>query len=219
MTAEREIRADFDETSIVVYQAYSPAIAEAALAAQRFVPPFLMNRMTWIKPSFLWMMERSGWAQKPDQERVLAIRISRAGWEEALSLAVLTDPDRRVYASPEAWREQIAAAPVRVQWDPERNLRGAALDNRSIQVGLSRDIVARYVEEWTQSIEDYTPLVRKLSALIREGSESQARPLLPRERVYPLSDELARRLGIGLAAAPQVRRRSKQPKPAARGGA
>ncbi|WP_141653813.1 DUF4291 family protein, partial [Erwinia billingiae] len=27
-------------------------------------PPFSMTRMTWIKPSFLWMMYRSGWGMK-----------------------------------------------------------------------------------------------------------------------------------------------------------
>lgn len=74
MPGEREIRADFDARSIVVYQAYSPAIANAALKAQRFVPPFSTGRMTWIKPSFLWLMERSRWAQKTGQEFILAVR-------------------------------------------------------------------------------------------------------------------------------------------------
>jgi hypothetical protein len=37
--------------------------------------------MTWIKPSFLWMMYRCGWATKPGQERVLAIQITREGFE------------------------------------------------------------------------------------------------------------------------------------------
>ena len=56
MTAEHEIRADYDRDTIAIYQAYSPAIAEAALEAGRFVPPFSFHRMTWIKPSFLWLM-------------------------------------------------------------------------------------------------------------------------------------------------------------------
>src|SRR5262245_21552067 len=81
MPSERQIRADFDRDTIVVYQAYSPAIADAALEAQRFVPPFSLHRMTWIKPSFLWLMHRSHWGQKRGQERVLAVRIKRAGWE------------------------------------------------------------------------------------------------------------------------------------------
>ena len=72
MPSEREIRADYDRDTIVIYQAYSPAIADAALKAGRFVPPFSFHRMTWIKPSFLWLMHRSNWGQKSGQERVLA---------------------------------------------------------------------------------------------------------------------------------------------------
>ncbi len=49
----RQIRARYTETTIRVYQAYSPAIAEPALRAGTFVPPFKRERMTWIKPSFL----------------------------------------------------------------------------------------------------------------------------------------------------------------------
>lgn len=122
-----EVRADHDRDSIVMYQAYSPAIADAALRAGRFVAPFSFHRMTWIKPSFLWLMHRSNWGRKSGQERILAVRITRSGWEEALARAVLTDahPDR------------LAAAEVHVQWDPERSLRGAALNHYSIQVGVS----------------------------------------------------------------------------------
>ena len=37
MPSEHEIRADFDLETIVIYQAYSSAIADAALEAGRFV--------------------------------------------------------------------------------------------------------------------------------------------------------------------------------------
>jgi hypothetical protein len=178
-----EIRADHDARTIVVYQAYRPEIAIAAVAAQRFVPPFSLGRMTWIKPSFLWMMERCGWATKPGQEHVLAIRITRTGWEEALASARLS-------------HEDTAGAAVVVQWDPERNLRGGKLDHRSIQVGLGRAIVPRYVTEWTTEIRDVTPLVARLRRM-REGAEWQRiAELLPRERPYAVPPEIRRRLGM-----------------------
>ena len=80
MTVPRhQIRAAYTGTAVTVYQAYPPEIADAALRAGRFVPPFKRERMTWIKPSFRWMMYRCGWALKPGQERVLAVDISRAG--------------------------------------------------------------------------------------------------------------------------------------------
>lgn len=53
MPKTHEIRASYDRDGIVVYQAYSSAIADPALKAQRFVEPFSFGRMTWIKPSFL----------------------------------------------------------------------------------------------------------------------------------------------------------------------
>lgn len=174
-TPYKEIRADYDRATLVVYQAFNPGIAAAAVAAQRFVPPFSFGRMTWIKPSFLWMMERSGWARKAGQERVLAVRIRRTGWEKALSQAILTD-------HPEE------DARVLVQWDPERSLRGAKLNHRSIQVGLSRHIVAEY-NEWITSIKDLTPLVHKLYV-------SRAPRHLPPERPYPVPPEIAARLGM-----------------------
>src|SRR5271169_1838002 len=105
-----EIRADYDEDTIVVYQAYPPAIAEPALSAQHFVAPFSFGRMTWIKPSFLWLMHRSNWGRKAGQERVLAVRIRRTGWDQALSLAVLTSPETAVFHSPDEWTCAFANA-------------------------------------------------------------------------------------------------------------
>jgi hypothetical protein len=196
MASMFEIRADFDERTIVVYQAYAPAIALPAVENNKFVPPFSFQRMTWIKPSFLWLMERSGWGQKSGQEHTLAVRITRAGWEEALSHAVLTAPEAGVHRDPEDWRRQFEAALVHVQWDPERSIRGAKLPHRSIQVGLSRKIIQRFVDEWIVKIEDLTPLVKKLRALRQEGRYDRAAELLPRERVYPLPPEIGRRLGM-----------------------
>ncbi len=91
----RQIRAFHTEESITGYQAYAAAVAAPAVAAQRFVPPFKRERMTWIKPSFLWMMYRCGYATKPGQERVLAIELSREGFGWALAHACLSHDDRR----------------------------------------------------------------------------------------------------------------------------
>ncbi|MER7758669.1 DUF4291 domain-containing protein [Streptomyces sp. NPDC097619] len=180
MTPQHQIRADHDARTIVVYQAYSPAIADAALRAGRFVEPFSFHRMTWIKPSFLWLMHRSNWAGKPGQERILAVRITREGWEEALSRAVLTTGD------PAA----LARAEAHVQWDPERSPRGAALNHYSIQVGIGRGLIRTLAEEWTVGLTDLTPRVRKAAALVRAGQAAKAQRLFPPERVYPLPGPL-----------------------------
>lgn len=196
MTAQYEIRADYDRDTIVVYQAYNNAIANAAVAAQRFVPPFSFQRMTWIKPSFLWLMERSGWGTRSNQERILAVRITRSGWERALSMAALTSFTSRVHSSADEWSEQFGAAQVHVQWDPERSPQGKKLDFRSIQVGLSRHVIQAFVEEWTTSITDLTQLVAKLKRLRAAGEYAAAKRLLPKEKVYPVSEQIQTRLGM-----------------------
>ncbi|QDT89627.1 DUF4291 domain-containing protein [Gimesia algae] len=190
-----EIRADYDRETIVVYQAYSDAIADPALAAQRFVAPFSLGRMTWIKPSFLWLMHRSNWGQKSGQTRILAVRITRIGWEKALSLGVLTSPEKRVFASAKEWEHQFKNARVHIQWDTERSARGAALPYFSIQVGLSRHIIREFVDDWIIGIEDLTPTVRKLNRL-RTSSSKGFKRYLPFEKVYSVNAELQRNLLI-----------------------
>ncbi|GAB3932557.1 hypothetical protein GCM10027614_01960 [Micromonospora vulcania] len=114
----RQIRGVYTAETITVYQAYPPHIALPALAGGRFVAPFKRERMTWIKPSFLWMMYRCGWGFKPGQEHVLAVEITRAGFEWALGRSCLSHYDADRHASRQAWSEQVKISPVRVQWDP-----------------------------------------------------------------------------------------------------
>lgn len=196
MPGTREIRADHDRATIVMYQAYPDAIADVAVKQQRFGPPFSLGRMTWIKPSFLWLMHRSNWGRKSGQERTLAVRIRRESWHEALRLAVLTAFEPRAHGTPEKWRQAFEAAPVLVQWDPERSLRGASLPYDSIQIGVGRTVISRYVEEWIVSIEDLTPRVQKLRRLLDEGRAAQAERLCPPEKPYPVPAELTRHLGM-----------------------
>ena len=192
---DRQIRAVFTDSTITVYQAYPPEIAVRAAAAGRFVPPFKRDRMTWVKPSFLWMMYRCGWATKAGQEHVLAVEITRAGFEWALAHACLSHFDRDHYADHAAWTERLAVTPARVQWDPERSLRLGALPFRSLQLGLSGEAVGRYVDEWTVAITDITPTVRAIRGLLDAGEHWAATAMVPRERVYPLPPELAAIVG------------------------
>jgi hypothetical protein len=189
-TPPHQIRARFDADTITVYQAYDPAIAEPALAAQTFVDPFKRDRMTWIKPSFLWMMYRCGWATKPGQTRVLAINLARNGFEWALAHSAQSHPADG--EDPDAWRARLAAAPVRIQWDPERSLRLERLEHRSIQIGLSGEAVDRYAGEWITAISDVTGLARTIAADVEAGRLEDAERRLPAERPYPLPEEIAK---------------------------
>ncbi|AEV88932.1 hypothetical protein ACWT_7923 [Actinoplanes sp. SE50] len=181
-----EIRAVYDEHTITVYQAYSPAIAVPAVRAGRFVPPFKRERMTWIKPSFLWMMYRCGWATKEGQEHVLAVSITREGFEWALTNAVHSSYVRGEYPSRDDWQRELRRAPARVQWDPERDLRLRALPYRSLQLGLGGEAAIRYADEWITGISDVTDRVREIRGLLDAGQDARAAELLPPEHPYPV---------------------------------
>lgn len=185
-----EIRARYTDTTITVYQAYSPEIGLPAVRDGRFPPAWKRDRMTWIKPSFLWMMYRCGWGEKPDQETVLAIEITRTGFEWALHNACLSHYKRGLHPDLATWKRQLKRAPTRVQWDPERNLHLNPLAYRSLQLGLSGEAARLFADEWTVSIADATPLAHKVHALVRDGDLAAAQELLPVEQPYPVADEV-----------------------------
>ncbi|MGO7905729.1 DUF4291 domain-containing protein [Rhizobium leguminosarum] len=184
---EHVIEANYDKSTIRVYQAYGAEIAVSSIAAGRPLPPFKMNRMTWIKPSFNWMMYRSGCAQKKDQEFVLALDIYRDGFEWALANSVSSSFVKGIYQTEDYWRSELEAKPVRVQWDPERDWRLRRIPSTStIQIGLSEGAVSRYVNDWISAITDVTAIAHAISV-------AEDQPNLgpwTTERIYPLPPAL-----------------------------
>ncbi|MGX1367798.1 hypothetical protein RKD19_003157 [Streptomyces canus] len=102
-----EIRALHTPSTITVYQAYTPEIGLPAAREGRFPAVWKRDRMTWIKPSFLWMMYRCGWGTKAGQETVLAVEIGRDGFEWALRHSCLSHYVRGVHADRAAWQRQL----------------------------------------------------------------------------------------------------------------
>ncbi|OEJ26816.1 hypothetical protein AR457_22530 [Streptomyces agglomeratus] len=193
----REIRALHTDTTVTVYQAYAPAIGVPTARDGRFPAAWKRDRMTWIKPSFLWMMYRCGWGLKQDQETVLAVEITRDGFEWALRNACLSHYSPDLHSDQAAWKQELRQAPARVQWDPERDVRLNPLPYRSLQLGLAGRAAGRYADEWTVSVTDVTPLAHEVHALVRSGDTAAAERLLPEERAYPAGAELLAHLGGG----------------------
>ncbi|MFE2063618.1 DUF4291 domain-containing protein [Streptomyces sp. NPDC059467] len=183
---QRGIRAAYGDSTITVYQAYSPEIGLPAVREGRFPAVWKRDRMTWIKPSFRWMMYRCGWGAKEGQETVLAVEIARDGFDWALRNACLSSYARGVHPDRAAWQRELKRAPARVQWDPERDLHLQPLPYRSLQLGLSGEAARRYADEWTVAIGDVTPLAHEIHALVRSGDLDSADRLLPQERPYPV---------------------------------
>jgi uncharacterized protein DUF4291 len=192
----RQVRAVYTPETITVYQAYPTAVALAAAKAGRFVPPFKRDRMTWLKPSFLWMMFRSQWADPDHQERVLAVEMTRAGFEWALAHSCPAQYDHTFFPEREQWAAAVSHSPARFQWEHERGIDLKALPHRSLQVGLGVEIIDRYVQEWTVDITDLTHQARRMGDLVRRGDLFRAEQLLPDERPYPLPAPIAAALHI-----------------------
>lgn len=191
----RHIVSQYDETSVVVYQAYHPALAHFALEHDYFGGEFSLDRMSWIKPNFLWMMYRSGWGTKAGQEVILAIRIKRSAFETILATAVHSSFVPEVYSSQAEWKQVVAQSSVRLQWNPDHHPSGAKLERRAIQLGLQGGTLAQYARNWIVSIEDMSQFVREQYPLVQAGNWAQL--IVPSESVYPVADpDIAKRLQL-----------------------
>jgi len=189
----RHILAQFDDDSIVVYQAYRQSIGRYAHEEQHFGGEFSLSRMSWIKPNFLWMMYRCGWGTKPEQETTLAIRLKRAAFDAILRQAVHSSFIPELYASRTDWQAAVARSDVRLQWDPDHGPGGQKLERRAIQLGLRGQALADYARDWILEICDISDFVAEQ----RNNVKSLNRLLTPRERTYPVSHAaVADRLGI-----------------------
>lgn len=190
----RHIVAQFDEESVVVYQAYCPAIGNFAATHGYFGGEFKLDRMSWIKPNFLWMMYRSEWGTKAGQEVVLAIWIKRAAFDEILAQVVHSKFEPEVYASQSEWEEAVNRSCVRLQWDPDHHPSGARLERKAIQLGLRGSVLDAYARNWIVKIEDISEFVRQQHQNINSNCVNLH---TPRETVYPVVDaKTASRLGL-----------------------
>jgi hypothetical protein len=193
-TSGRQILAQFDDDSVIVYQAYKPAIGRFAVKNGYFGGEFSLNRMSWIKPNFLWMMYRCGWASKEGQEVVLAVRLKRSAFDEILRLAVNSSFVAEVYENESAWKTAVASSDVRLQWDPDHDPSGASVERRAIQLGLRGEVLAKYAKDWVIDIRDISDFVHEQRP---NAVASYERLITPREDAYPVADsEVARRLGL-----------------------
>jgi hypothetical protein len=165
----RVILAQFDADSIFVYQAYSPAIGRFAAEHGYFGGDFKLDRMTWIKPNFLWMMYRSGWGTKAGQEITLAVRLKRSAFDQILAVADHSSFNPDAYNTQDIWKRQVADSDVRLQWDPDHAPDGRPVERRAIQLGLRGGAIAKFSRDWIVAIEDISDFVAEQ----RAGGESR----------------------------------------------
>ena len=208
-------RGEWDEQGVYVYQALCDEIADWALEHQKFGGPFWKKeRMSWIKPSFAWMLYRSGYGKKSKQERVLKIKLSHETIAYLLSQCQLVNTMKHMKSEGSAEFEGTG----RIQWDPERDLFRSEmkepkkmLRRRAIQIGLSGALKQEWFVDKIISIEDVTSLAQKVHDAHALESEDdiacameRIKDLLPNERPYlpALSQENLQSLALlpGLAS-------------------
>ena len=172
---------------ILVYQAFNPRIANYALEHQKFGGnAYSYERMSWIKPNFLWMMYRCGWASKEHQQLVLGIWILKSDFEQILKEAAYSSYQEHIYQTRENWKAALLEKEVRLQWDPDHDLHGEKQERRAIQLGLKGNILKSFGREMILEIVDMTPFVKEQKSLIDAGKVAEVR--VPFEEVFKSSN-------------------------------
>lgn len=181
---------------IVVYQAFKPSIAQFAVAHQFFGgSEYGYGRMSWIKPNFLWMMYRCGWAEKENQERVLAIWIDKIALKEILAEAVLSSFNPIYHGDQGVWKRELETREVRLQWDPDHDPYGGKLNRKAIQLGLKGRMLERFGKVQVRRIEDVTEFVRDQKKFVDQRRLDLLQ--VPIERVWEIGDiEIKKRVGV-----------------------
>jgi len=189
------IMAQYDHEKIIVYQSYRKEIGHFAAENQFFGGAFSLDRMTWIKPNFLWMMYRNGWGTKEGQEVVLAIHLKLEAFERYLKNAVYSSFNQVEGITQEAWKDAVKTSNVRLQWDPDHDPYGDKLDRRAIQIGLRNEYIRTFSKEDVLLIEDISQFVAEQYEFVK--SKDLDKLLIPEEKPFYFSDEeLNRKLKI-----------------------
>jgi hypothetical protein len=187
---DRHILAQFDDETIIVYQAYRPDIGLFAAKNGLFGGAFSYSRMSWIKPNFLWMMYRSGWGTKEGQEITLGLRLRRSFFDSLSEAAVPSTWDHDLFDSKEEWSRAVAQSSVRLQWDPDHHPNGAKLERRAIQLGLRGGTLEAFGRKELVEVMNLTDFVAEQRMELKRKSTSCIQT--PKERVYrPKNDRIA----------------------------
>jgi Domain of unknown function (DUF4291) len=178
----RHILAQFDDETIIVYQAYRPEIGKFAVDNGFFGGEFKYSRMSWIKPNFLWMMYRSQWGQSEGQEIVLALRLKREFFDLLLAKAVPSSFDSETFSSRDEWAAAVDKSDVRLQWDPDHMPNGEKCERRAIQLGVRGATLEAFGKREIVEVIDMSDFVAEQRMHI--GDWKNGALITPTEDVY-----------------------------------
>lgn len=173
----RQIVAHYDMNSVVVYHVLDAETADYAV--DQGMIGDLPIEGAWFTPSFLLAVQ--DW---DESQRIVAVHLTRIGFDSLLKKAVPADYDPSIYAEQDAWQRALNVSWVRLRWRHDYDFDNQPLERQAIYIGLLGKSGLHYSQGgWVDHIEDVTELAIK--------------GLLPRERIYPITDPtIAQRLGV-----------------------
>lgn len=185
-----------EDDLIVVYQAYHEKTVEFAVKNQFLGGSrFSYERMSWIKPNFLWMMYRCGWAEKENQKRVIAIWLKKSDFEEILEKAVYSSFNPQIYKSEEDWKNHLQNSEVRLQWDPDHDPFGNKLERKAIQLGLKGEALENFGKKQIVKIEDITDFVIEQRVFVKQNTIENL--YFPKETIFEINNsDVSFRIGV-----------------------
>ena len=146
--------------------------------------------MTWIKPSFAWVLYRSGYGKKDiNQKRILKLKLRHDDFSSLVSRCTFG-------------RNNSVVGEGRIQWDPERDLYAAewhekhgcwypkrCTETRAIQIGLKGSMSEEYVG-CVVKIEDVTELANLVGEVHTSGTESDGQDGSVQQQLQELQKRL-----------------------------
>lgn len=193
----KHILAQYDDDTVIVYQAYRKSIGNFASSNQYFGGDFSYTRMSWIKPNFLWMMYRSGWGTKQGQEVILAVRINRAFFDRILEHCVISSFIASNFESEESWKQALQNSNVRLQWDPDHCPAGKKRERKALQLGLRNEFLKEYGRDAIVEITDISEFVSEQREFANDVTGNYEGLIMPEEKVYiPASDKAVQNIGL-----------------------
>ena len=144
------------------------------------------------------MMYRSGWAKKANQERILAFRLKREGFEELLENAVITSHSNQ---ADETWKQAIKEAQVVLQWDPDHTPNGDKVTTRrAIQLGIRGELLLKFSHSFIVDVYDITDFVNEQfnRCLVQEKPFQDLSGLeIPAEKCYfPKNEQISKHIDL-----------------------
>lgn len=153
----RTLRATFDDHQVIVWQAHRAEIAAHAVATGRLGGPgWRLDRVSRFRLSLPSVLARSEWGQRPGREHILAVALSRAGFDALMNQAVLAAFETPIYPTRMAWALATRYANVTVDWHPDVDYSGREQAWQIARISV-RDRALRTFTDSVVGVEDWSP--------------------------------------------------------------